>query len=131
MATLNLGDTHSNLVVINADGEGVPISYPLGNDKRTLVISLRLNLRFRLSEDFIYIDEEVFEAVLGDLRHIIGQFPICDGDSKQWLFKAGRYRVYGMNDLVMAASTELVTPHRSSIGTVQLIAASWVKEKER
>jgi hypothetical protein len=32
-----------------------------------------------------------------------------------------------MNDSVMAASTELVTPHRSSTGTVQLTPATRVK----
>jgi hypothetical protein len=33
---------------------------------------------------------------------------------------AGRYRVYGVSNSVMAASTDLVTPHRSSTGIVQL-----------
>jgi hypothetical protein len=32
-----------------------------------------------------------------------------------------------MSDSLMAASTELVTFHRSSIGTIQLIPLSWVK----
>jgi hypothetical protein len=35
--------------------------------------------------------------------------------------------VYGMSDLVMATITELVTPHRSSTGIVQLTSASRVK----
>jgi hypothetical protein len=34
--------------------------------------------------------------------------------------------VYGVSDLVMVASTELVTSHRSSTGTVQLNPASQV-----
>ena len=38
-----------------------------------------------------------------------------------------RYRVYGISDSVMAASTELVTPHRSSTGTIQIAPATWVK----
>jgi hypothetical protein len=62
-----------------------------------------------------------------DLIHTIGQSPVCDGDTKQWLLNVGRYRVYGVSDSVMAASTELVTPNRSSTGTVQLTPAIRVK----
>jgi hypothetical protein len=35
--------------------------------------------------------------------------------------------VYGVSESVMAASTELVTPHRSSTGTVHLTPATRVK----
>jgi hypothetical protein len=66
----------------------------------------------------MFIDEEVYDAQSGDLVHTIGQFPVCVGDTKHWLLNVGRYRVYGVSDSVMVASTELVTPHRSSTGTV-------------
>jgi hypothetical protein len=127
MAALQLGDTLSKFVVIFADTEGVPVSFPIGNDGLALVTSLRLSLRFRLSEEFMYIDEEVFDAHLGELIHTIGQFPVSKGDSKHWLLKPRRFRMYGMSESVMAASTELVTLHRSSIGTVHLTPATWVK----
>jgi hypothetical protein len=80
-----------------------------------------------MSEDFMFIDEEVYDSQSGDLIHTIGQSPVCVGDTKQWLLNVGRYRVYGVSDSVMAASTELVTPHRSSTGTVQLTPATRVK----
>jgi hypothetical protein len=83
-----------------------------------------------MSEDFMFIDEEVYDAQSGDLIHTIGQSPACDGPSKQWLLNAGRYRVYGVSDSVMAATTELVTPHRSSTGTVQLTHATRVKVEQ-
>jgi hypothetical protein len=127
MAALQLGDTLSKSAVIFADTEGVPVSFPISNDNLALVTSLRLSLRFRLSEEFMYIDEEVFDAHSGELIHTIGQSPVSEGDSKHWLLKPGRYRVYGVSDLVMAASTELVTPHRSSTGTVHLTPATRVK----
>jgi hypothetical protein len=123
-------DTHNRLVVIYSNDEGVPISFPLGNDGVALVTSLRLSLRFHMSEDFMFIDEEVYDTQSGDLIHTIGQSPVCDGDFKQCLFNAGRYRVYGISNSVMATSTELVTPHRSSTGTVQLIPATRVKVKK-
>jgi hypothetical protein len=78
----------------------------------------------------MFIDEEVYDAQSGDLIHTIGQSPASDGASKQWLLNAGRYRVYGVSDSVMAATTELVTPHRSSIGTVQLTHATRVKVEQ-
>jgi hypothetical protein len=120
MAAHNSPDTHPRFVVIYSEVGGVPISFPLGNDGVAHVTSLRLSLRFQMSEDFMFIDEEVYDAQSRDLIHTIGQSPVCDGASKQWLLNAGRYQVYSVSDSVMAATTELVTPHRSSTGTVQL-----------
>ena len=71
-----------------------------------------------MREDFMFIKEKVYDAQSGDLIHTIGQSLVCDGDTKQWLLSAGRYRIYSMNDSIIAASTELVTSHRSSTGTV-------------
>jgi hypothetical protein len=127
MGALQRGDTLSKFVVIFADIEGVPISFPIGNDGLALITSLRLSLRFWLKEEFMDIDEEVFDAHSGELIHTIGQSPVSDGDSKHWLFNPGRFRVYGVSESVMAAYTELVTLHRSSTGTVHLIPATRVK----
>ena len=127
MAARNPCESHSTLALIYLDGVGVPISFPLGSDGVAHVTALRLSLRFQMSEDFMFIDEEVYDAQSGDLIYTISQSPVCDGASKKWLLNAGRYRVYGVSDSVMAASTELVTPHRSSTGTVQLTPATHVK----
>jgi hypothetical protein len=127
MAPLTEASNHSNFAVICANGDGVPISFPLGNDGRALVSSLRLSLRFGITKEFMYIDEEVYDAQSGDLVQTIRQSPVCDVDSIQWLLNAGRYRVYNVSDSVMAASMELVTPHCSSTSTVQLTPATRVK----
>jgi hypothetical protein len=82
MAQLIPGDAHSSFAEICVDGDGVPILYPLGNDSHALVTSLRLSLRFWISEEFMYIDEEVFDAHSRDLIKTIGQSPVCDGVSK-------------------------------------------------
>ena len=118
MALSNPCENHHVLVVIYLDGVGVPISFPLESDGVAHVYSLRLSLRFQMSEEFMFIDEEVYDAQSGDLIQTIGQSLICDGASKQWLLNAERYRVYDVSDSVMAASTELVKPHRSSTATV-------------
>jgi hypothetical protein len=130
MAAHNYPDTHSRFAVIYCEVGGVPISFPLGIDGVVHVTSLRLSLRFQMSKDFMFIDEEVYDVQSRDLIHIIGQSPAFDGASKQWLLNVGRYRVYGVSDSVMAASTELVTPHRSSTGTVQLTHATRVKDEQ-
>jgi hypothetical protein len=82
MADINSSDTHTKFAVICADGVGVPISFPLGNDGLGLVTSLRLSLRFLLSEEFMYIDEEVYDAHSGELIQTTGQSPVCDGHTK-------------------------------------------------
>ena len=127
MASPNPCETHPMLAIIYLNGVGVPISFPLGSDGVAHVTSLRLSLRFQLSEDFMFIDEEVYDANSGDPIHTIGQSPVCDGGSKRWLLNAGRYRVYDVSDSVIAASTELVTPHQSSIGTIQLTPTTRMK----
>jgi hypothetical protein len=127
MAAYNPCDTHPRLAVIYSEVGRIPISFLLGNDGVAHVTSLRLSLRFQMSEDFMFIDEEVYDAQSGDLIHTIGQSLVCDGTSKQWLLNVGRYRIYNVSDSVMAASTELVISHHSSTGTVQLIPETQVK----
>jgi hypothetical protein len=90
MAAHNSPDTHLKFAVIYCEVGGVPISFPLGNDG-VAHVTLRLSLRFQMSEDFMFIDEEVYDAQSGDLIHTIGQSPVCNGASKKWLLNAGRY----------------------------------------
>jgi hypothetical protein len=51
-----------DIVVIHADSEVVPLSFSLRNDGQVRVNSLRLSLRFGLSEDFMFLDEEVYNT---------------------------------------------------------------------
>jgi predicted phosphoadenosine phosphosulfate sulfurtransferase len=62
MASLNLDDTHSRFAIVFANVEGVLVSFSLGRDGLAVVTSLRLSLRFQMSEDFMFIDEEVYDA---------------------------------------------------------------------
>ena len=62
-------DTNPRLAVIYSNNDGVPISFPLGNDGVARVTSLRLSLRFQMSEDIMFIDEEVYDAYSGCLIH--------------------------------------------------------------
>jgi hypothetical protein len=50
MASLILGYTHSRFSVIYANDESILKSFLLGSDGLAVVTSLRLSLRFRLSD---------------------------------------------------------------------------------
>jgi hypothetical protein len=127
IAPQSLGNLKSTLVVICANGEGVPITFSLGEDGLVVVTSLRLSLRYQLHNDSLYIDEEVFDAATRDLIHTIGQFLVCNGEVKHWLLRPGRYRLCGLTKSVMAASTEVVTPLHFSTCTIQILLPSIVK----
>ena len=71
MASLNDGNSHSSFVVICADGDGVPVSFLLGNEGLARITSLRLSLKFGLSEDFMFLDEEVCDTQFGSLINTI------------------------------------------------------------
>ena len=46
---MNLTNCYSNFTVIYMNGEGIPISFPIGNNGLASITSLRLNLRFQLN----------------------------------------------------------------------------------
>jgi hypothetical protein len=82
MAFVNLVDHLSSFVVIRVDGEGVLILFPLGSDGIAIVTAIRLGLWFQLNIDSLHSDEEVFDLVIGDLSHTIGQLLMCSRDGK-------------------------------------------------
>jgi hypothetical protein len=80
-----------------------------------------------LNMDSLYIDEEGYDSVTGELSHTIGQLPMCNGDGKHWLLGPGRFRLYGLSESVMAATTILATPLSSPSCTIQTTLNSRVK----
>jgi hypothetical protein len=127
MASVKVGDQTSGFAVIQADGEGVPISFPFGSDGIAIVTAIRLSLRFQLNKDSLHIDEEVYDSVNGELSHTIGQLPVCNGDGKHWLLGPGRFRFYGLSNSIMVATTILATPLSSPNYTIQTPLNSRVK----
>jgi hypothetical protein len=110
MASVKLAGHVSRFAVIRVDGEGFPISFPLGNDGIAVVIAFRLSLWFQLNINSLHIDEEVYDSMTGDLSYIVGQLLVCNGDGKHWLLGPKRFRLYGLSESVMAATTSLATP---------------------
>jgi hypothetical protein len=80
-----------------------------------VVTSLCLNLWFWLNEDSLYIDEEDCDIFTGNMTHTIVQFLVHNGDVKHWLLKPKKFRVYGLSESIMVASTKVVTYFQSSV----------------
>jgi hypothetical protein len=98
MASESIGPFYTSFATIRADGDGVPISFPLGSDGLASISAIRLGLQFQLNIAFLHIDEELFDSVSGDVTHTIGQIPMCIGDGKHWLLRPGRFRLYGLSE---------------------------------
>jgi hypothetical protein len=129
MASESIGLFCMSFATIRADGDGVPISFPLGTDGLASVSAIRLGLWFQLNIASLHIDEEVFDSVSGDVTHTIGQIPVCNGDGKNWLLRPGRFRLYGLSESTMAASTELAPSLWSPSFTNRTPIPSIVKEE--
>jgi hypothetical protein len=127
MASESIGPFCTSFATIRADGDGAPISFPLGRDRLASVSVIRLGLRFQLNIASLHIDEEVFDSVSGDVSHTIGQILVCNRDGKQWLLRPGRFRLYGLSESTMASSTELAPSLRSPSFTNRTPESSRVK----
>ena len=106
--------------LIHADGHAVLVSFPPGANGFCWISGLRLSLRFHFREESIHIEEQMFDAVTGILTHTVSQFSVLNNEGKLWLLKPGTYRAYGLPDLILASSTELLTPRVSSTSTMPL-----------
>jgi hypothetical protein len=127
MASENIGPFCTSFATIQADGDGVPISFPLGSDGLALVSTVFLGFRFQLNIASLHIDEEVFDSIFGDVIHTIGQIPMCNGDGKHWLLRPGRFRLYGLSESTMAVSTKLAPSLRSPSSTNHTPVSSRMK----
>jgi hypothetical protein len=117
-------------VFLYAHGVGIPLTFRVDDDGYALVSCQRLSLRFQYQEDSISVEEEICDELTGEITHTLGQVSFVDErDCKMWSLTPGRFRVYGLTDSQMAASTEILTPRRSSTCTIQTPGAVDVKLK--
>jgi hypothetical protein len=104
MASISLTNLCKSFAIIWADREGVPISFPIGNDGLASVSSIRLDLWFQLNIASLHIDDEVLNSKCRAVSHNIGQILVNDGDGKYSLLRPGRFRLYGLSESTMATS---------------------------
>ena len=109
-----------HMVEIRAHGIGLPILFPVGADGFASVSSIRLSIRFLMQEPTVAIEEEVVDPLTTGVTHTVSLESERAADGLQiWRLRPGKYRVYGLTESQMAASTEIITPRRSSTYTMQ------------
>jgi hypothetical protein len=84
-----------------------------------------LHARFGFHPTLIYIEEEVFSES-GKVDRTILQLSLRDDEGQLWLLPPGRYRAFGLNTALMAASTDLVS-QPSDMSNVQPSLLHFVK----
>ena len=97
------------MAFVRANFHLVPVSFPLGEDGLAMVTGTTLSLRFNFREDTLYVEEEVFDDLTGELSYTVGQLSRMNDVGTFWLLNPGKYRVYGVSESVLDASTELLT----------------------
>ena len=85
MASAGLPIRNPETALIHADGHAIPVAFPIGADGFCWVSALRLSLRFQFREESMHIEEQVFDAVTGNLTHTVSQFSVVKDDNKLWL----------------------------------------------
>jgi hypothetical protein len=70
MASVNIVPFCTSFATIRVDGDGIPISFPLGSDGLASVSVVCLGLWFHLKIVSLDIDEEVYDSVSGDGTHM-------------------------------------------------------------
>ena len=109
-----------HMVKIRAHGIGLPILFPVGADGFASVSSIRLSIRFLMQEPTVAIEEEVVDPLTTGVTHTISlEWERAADGSQIWRLRLGKYRMYGLTELQMAASTEIITPRWSSTCTMQ------------
>ena len=117
----------SNMVVVTADGEDVPMLFPVDDYGVAEVSAFRLGLRFHLKPQSIHVDEEIFLFELGLLSHIIVHIPVTVGEDVVWNLKQGKYMAYGVCTFDHIPSKDRVTFNRSSSSSFRTPSPSHVK----
>jgi hypothetical protein len=118
------------LAVLYVHGVRVPLTFRMEENGLAIVTAQRLSLRFGFREDTIIVDEDVFDVVTSEFTHTLGRFSQRDENINLfWSLHPGRYRVFGLTDSQMVASTEILTPRNSSTCTIQTPLPRDVKVK--
>jgi hypothetical protein len=118
------------LAVLYVHGVRVPLTFRMEENGLAIVTAQRLSLRFGFREDTIIVDEDIFDDVTSELTHTLGRVSQRDENNNLfWSLPPGSYRVYGLTDSQMAASTEILTPRNSSTCTIKTPLPCDVKVK--
>ena len=113
MASLRAGDC------------SVPFTLPLGADGFVVVQENLLSLKFNFRLGTMYVEQELFQETGQLCETVLMQKSIVDSGSF-WSLGAGSYKVIGLSELEMDASTVLLT-NESITATPQIHSLCKVK----
>jgi hypothetical protein len=105
------------MAYIKATGHNVPLMMQIAKGGHARVYANVLHARFGFHPTSIYIKEEVLSES-GKVDKTIFQFSFRDDEGQLWLLPPGQYRAFGLNAVLMAASTDLVS-QPSDMSSVQ------------
>ena len=113
------------MATIRSYGSFVPFTLPLQDHGRVTVSEDLLSLRFNLQIGTMYVEQEMY-SVDGEVSEtILLQKNRCD-DGQYWILGPGSFRVIGLSDSQVQASTIVLT-NNSCTSTVQLPLVANVK----
>jgi hypothetical protein len=105
------------MAYIRALGHNVPLMMQIAEGGHAQVYANLLHARFSFHPTSIYIEEEVLSES-GNIDRTILQVSFRDDEGQLWLLPPGRYKAFGLNATLMAASTDLVS-QPSDMSSVQ------------
>jgi hypothetical protein len=91
------------MAYIRATGHSVPLMMQIVEDGHARVCANVLHARFRFHPTSIYITEEVLSES-GKVDKSILQLNFHDDEGQLWLLPTRRYRAFGLNAALMAAT---------------------------
>ena len=107
------------------EGYGASFMVPLDDLGEVCVHEQLLSLRFAFRIGTIYVEKEIFDDS-GQISETILQRKSTIAEGDVWNLTCGMYRVFGLTDAQLSASTLLVTP-RNSTSTIQIPTQPTVK----
>jgi hypothetical protein len=96
------------MAYIKASSHSVPLMMQIAEGGHARVYVNVLHARFGFHPTSIYIEEEVLSES-GKVDRTILQLSLHDDEGHLWLLPPDRYRAFGLNAALMAASTDLVS----------------------
>jgi hypothetical protein len=96
------------MAYIRATEHSVPLIMQIAEGGYARVYASVLHARFGFHPTSIYIEEEVLSES-GKVDRTILQLSLGDDEGQLWLLPPSRYRAFGLNVALMAASTDLVS----------------------
>ena len=116
------------MATIRAVNHSIPSVIPVGDDGLAKVPEWYLSMRFKLNQDSIHVEEEVFHDN-GSLSHTVLQVAFRNDDGRVWFLHPGSYKAMGVTESEMATTTVLLTPGMSLTSTTKVPLLATVKKE--